>query len=65
VLLLGGSNSPAYLKAAVDALERVLPHASRVEFSGLGHGATGNTDSGGKPELVARALSQFFGEQGT
>jgi pimeloyl-ACP methyl ester carboxylesterase len=61
VLLLGGSKSPAYLKASVDGLEKVLPHATRVEFPGLGHGATGNADRGGKPRLVARALGQFYG----
>jgi pimeloyl-ACP methyl ester carboxylesterase len=60
VLLLGGSKSPAYLKAAVDALAMVLPNVSRVEFPGLGHGATGNSDRGGRPELAAQALSGFF-----
>jgi pimeloyl-ACP methyl ester carboxylesterase len=64
VLLLGGSNSPAYLKAAVDGLEKVLPHATRVEFPGLGHGATGNRDRGGNPRLVAQVLRQFFCDQG-
>jgi hypothetical protein len=60
VLLLGGSQSPAYLKASVDGLEKVLPHAQRVEFPGLNHGATGNRDRGGKPELVAQTLGEFF-----
>jgi pimeloyl-ACP methyl ester carboxylesterase len=60
VLLLGGSKSPAYLKAAVDALATVLPMARRVEFPGLGHGATGNSNRGGRPELAARELRRFF-----
>src|ERR1700694_5178810 len=60
VLLLGGSKSPAYLKASVDGLAKVLPHAVRFEFPGLAHGATGNTDRGGKPELVAQRLGEFF-----
>jgi pimeloyl-ACP methyl ester carboxylesterase len=60
VLLLGGSKSPAYLKASVDGLEKVLLHAKRVEFPGLDHGATGNKDRGGKPELVAQTLGDFF-----
>ncbi len=60
VLLLGGSKSPAYLKAAVDALEKVLPHVSRVEFPGLGHEASGNTDRRGQPERVAQELRKFF-----
>jgi len=60
VLLLGGSKSPAYFKVALDALERVLPHADRIEFSGLNHGASGNTNRGGKPERVAEQLRQFL-----
>jgi hypothetical protein len=32
VLLLGGSKSSAYFKVALDALEKVLPHAKRTEF---------------------------------
>lgn len=65
VLLLGGSKSPAYLKAALDALEKVLPHAKRVEFPGLGHGGssdTSNTNRGGNPELVAQEMRRFFAE---
>ena len=60
VLLLGGSKSPAYLKTALDTLEKMLPNATRIEFPGLGHGASGNSDRGGKPELVARELRLFF-----
>ncbi len=60
VLLLGGSKSPAYLKAAVDALEKVLPHERRVEFPGLGHEASGNSDRRGQPERVAQELRRFF-----
>ncbi len=60
VLLLGGSESPAYLKVALDALEKVLPNARRVELAGAGHGASGNSDRGGKPELVAKELRRFF-----
>jgi len=63
VLLLGGSKSPAYLTRAVDALEKVLPHVRRVEFPGLGHEASGNTDRRGQPERVAQELRRFFGEQ--
>lgn len=66
LLLLGGTKSPAYLTASVDALERVLPRAERVEFAGLGHAASGNTDDpmtgkGADPERVARELRRFFG----
>jgi pimeloyl-ACP methyl ester carboxylesterase len=60
-LLLGGSKSPAYLKAALDTLEKVLPNARRVELEGAAHGATGNKDRGGQPERVAQEFRQFFG----
>jgi len=60
VLLLGGSKSPAYLKVPLPALEKVLPHATRIEFPGLNHGASGNTDRGGQPERVAQELRRFF-----
>ncbi len=57
VLLLGGSKSQSYLKAALDGLSAVLPHAKRVEFPGLGHLAA---DNDGKPECVATELRCFF-----
>ena len=60
VLLLGGSKSPAYLKTALDALEKVLPHSERHEFAGLDHGASGNADRRGKPALVAAELRTFL-----
>ena len=65
LLLLGGTKSPAYLTASVDALERVLPRAERVRLAGLGHAASGNagdpmTGKGADPERVARELRRFF-----
>lgn len=62
VLLLGGSKSPAYLKVALDALEKVLPHVKRVEFPGLNHASSWNTDKGGQSEPVAQELRRFFAE---
>ena len=62
ILLLGGSKSPAFLKAALDDLEKVLPRSKRIEFPGLGHAASWNTDRGGKPEPVAQELRRFFAE---
>lgn len=62
-LLLGGSKSPAYLKVALDALEKVLPHVRRVEFPGLDHGGSSdisNTNRRGQPEQVARELRRFW-----
>jgi len=65
VLLLGGSKSPAWLKAALDALAKTLPHAKRIEFPGLDHGGSSdisNTNRFGQPEVVAQELRRFFGE---
>jgi pimeloyl-ACP methyl ester carboxylesterase len=66
VLLLGGSKSPAYLKSDLDALEKVLPRVTRIEFPGLGHAASWNYDKqrnpGGQPETVAQVLRRFFAE---
>jgi len=60
ILMLGSSKSPAYFKVALNALEKVLSHAQRIEFQGLNHGATGNTNRGGKPERVAQELRRFL-----
>jgi len=60
VLLLGGSQSPSYMKLALNALADILPQAKRITFSGLGHSATWNTNRGGKPGPVAQALHAFF-----
>lgn len=60
VLLLGGSNSPTYLKTALDTLEKLLSHAERVEFAGLNHGGSGNKNRGGRPALVAAEMTRFF-----
>jgi pimeloyl-ACP methyl ester carboxylesterase len=57
VLLLGGSRSPAYLKLALDHLNTILPHVTRVELQGVGHLAA---DNGGQPERVAQELRRFF-----
>ena len=60
VLLLGGSKSTKFLKAGLDSVAAVLPQARRVEFAGLNHGSTWNSDLRGKPEVVAQELRQFF-----
>ena len=63
VLLLGGSKSPVFLKDALDALEKVLPHRQRVEFTGLDHGGSSDasaTNRGGDPQQVAQELRRFF-----
>ena len=65
VLLLGGSKSPAFLGASVDALARVLPRAERVTLTGLGHAASGNTGDpmtgrAADPRRVGQELRRFF-----
>ncbi|MBS4194171.1 alpha/beta fold hydrolase [Lederbergia citri] len=60
VLLLGTGKSPQYFKTALDALTRILPHAERVDFPELNHGASGNKNRGGNPERVAQELVRFF-----
>ncbi len=60
VLLLGGSKSPAYLRRGLDALEKALPRAQRVQLPRLDHAAPWNRDRGGKPAPVAFELRRFF-----
>jgi pimeloyl-ACP methyl ester carboxylesterase len=55
-LLLGGDQSPAYLRDALSALSRTLPHAKRIELPRLGHNAPDND----APERIAGELRQFF-----
>jgi pimeloyl-ACP methyl ester carboxylesterase len=57
MLLIGGNRSIGYLRAALDALEGVLPRVSRVELAGVGHLAADDT---GAPERVANELRRFF-----
>lgn len=61
VLLLGGSSSASHFKTALDSLAEILPRTRRMELRGLGHAGAWNRDIGGKPELVAQALEDFFG----
>jgi pimeloyl-ACP methyl ester carboxylesterase len=56
-LLLGGERSAAYLKAALNGLEAVLPRVRRVMLPGVGHLAA---DDSGQPQLVADQLRTFF-----
>lgn len=66
VLLLGGSKSPAWLRAALEPLAKTIPHVRRVEFPGLGHGGSSDestTNSGGNPKLVAKEIRHFLLEK--
>jgi pimeloyl-ACP methyl ester carboxylesterase len=55
VLLMGGRKSALFLKAGLNALERILPHHKRVELLGVGHLAAIE-----KPGQVAGELKRFF-----
>ena len=57
VLLLGGSKSARYLKAALDALQASMPRVTRVQLRGVGHLAA---DNGGRPVLVAEEIKKFL-----
>jgi pimeloyl-ACP methyl ester carboxylesterase len=63
VVLLGGDKSPVWLKLALDALVKTLPHVQRIEFPGLDHGGSSDlssTNRSGRPEVVAVELHRFF-----
>jgi pimeloyl-ACP methyl ester carboxylesterase len=60
VLLLGGNKSPQFLRSALDALEHILPNATRIEFDKLGHEGPWNADKRGQAKQVAQALRQYF-----
>lgn len=59
-VLMGGGKSPTFLKSAVQTLAKFMPDCSTTTFPGLGHEASWNTDKGGQPEPVARALRLIF-----
>ncbi|MBM2614269.1 alpha/beta hydrolase [Actinoplanes sp. LDG1-06] len=60
VLLLSGTKSPAFLRRSIRDLARVLPRSTHIEFEGLDHSGSWNTARGGRPDLVAAALRDFF-----
>ena len=64
VLLLGGSKSPHFLKRALNELEQIIPHASRVEITGVDHAAAWNVDRRrnphGNPTAVAKVVKTYF-----
>lgn len=62
VLVLGGSKSTTFLRTALESAARVLPHARRVEFPGLNHGSSWNSDLRGKPDAIAQELRRYFAE---
>jgi len=57
VLLLGGSKSARNLRASLDGLGTVLPHAREVILRGTGHTGADNRGQSGR---VATELRNFF-----
>jgi pimeloyl-ACP methyl ester carboxylesterase len=55
-LLFGGDHSPTYLRDALRALSRTIPHARHIELPGLDHNAPDND----APERIAGELNRFF-----
>ena len=65
VLLLTAGRGLSWLRPGFDALAMILPSVTRHEFADLDHGGSGDrskTNPGGKPEIVAAALAQFFAQ---
>ena len=65
VLLLTAGKGLSWLRPGFGALAATLPHVTRHEFPGLDHGGSGDrsrTNPGGKPEIVAAKVGQFFAQ---
>lgn len=54
---VGGSESPPYLRLALDELEAILPSVRRIELRGLDHQVPDNSE---QPAVVAARLREFF-----
>ncbi len=59
-LVLDGTATRPYLRAAVAGLAWVVPGARHVELVGLNHAATQDRTERGRPDLVAPVLREFF-----
>ena len=62
VLLLSGTRSQAFLRAAVQRLQAILPTSQRVDLDGLTHAGPWNRRRGGRPLVVAQALAAFIAD---
>lgn len=58
VLLLCADDAAPLFKATLDALQNVVPRATRVEVPGVNHGAA--QDQGGTPLIIADQLRRFL-----
>lgn len=67
VLLLVGTKGLRILTPGLNALEQTLPQVRRVDLRGLDHGSSADpstSNRGGKPQVVAAELRQFFAIEG-
>lgn len=60
ILLLDGSNSPAYGRVVTDRLETAIPGAQRVTIDGVGHELLCNQDFRGRPAKAVETIKNFF-----
>ena len=58
ILLMCGAEAPPLFTGTLDALEKVLPRATRIELPGVNHGAA--QDQGGRPAVIADQLRWFL-----
>lgn len=58
VLLMSAIDTAPLFAGTLDALQKVLPHSTRVELPRVNHGAA--QDQGGSPEVIAEQLRRFF-----
>ncbi|MFJ4657726.1 alpha/beta fold hydrolase [Nocardia sp. NPDC088792] len=64
LLLRGTKKGPGFIRPAMDALDRTLPHHRSVVLPGLDHGSPADrsqTNERGNPAAVAPELRRFFG----
>jgi pimeloyl-ACP methyl ester carboxylesterase len=60
VLVMAGTRTRPYLRAAADALGGTVPGGRLTLLPGTNHGATQNRDQWGKPQIVADAVATFL-----
>lgn len=63
ILVMSGTASRPYLIQAADALAGVVPEAKYVKLPGQDHLALGNKTFGGRPDLAAAPLMEFFRDE--
>jgi len=60
LLILSGTASRPFLIQSCEELEATVPDATHVRLQGLTHGASGNKDAEGQPDIVAKAMRDFL-----